>query len=158
LLTSNIKTLKLIVLNTLGEKLKDSENTESVIQVPLTEEISSIIVELGNEDKRPNSYVFNVINDKMDLDKQDRVIRQKIGLTNKWLKVLCEANDLPAITTYWARHSYASMLKDLNISVEMIRELLDHSDIRTTEAYLKRFDLGEKKKANDKIYANLKVS
>lgn len=72
-------------------------------------------------------------------------------MINRRLKELCEANSLPAITTYWARHSYANLQKQSGASVEEIRELLGHSDMRTTEAYLKRFDIERKKKANERI-------
>lgn len=79
-------------------------------------------------------------------------------MVNARLKTLCENNKLPVITTYWARHSYAQLLKSSGESVEMIRELLGHSDIRTTESYLKRFDLERKKEVSDKIGNLLKVS
>jgi integrase/recombinase XerD len=40
------------------------------------------------------------------------------------------------------------------LSIEMIRELLGHSDIRTTESYLKRFDFDRKREANQKNSKN----
>ncbi len=84
---------------------------------------------------------------------------EKIGtITNKWLRQICAANDLPPITTYWARHSYASLLKDLNESVELIREMLGHADIRTKESYLKRFDIERKREANEKISRLFKIA
>ncbi len=85
-----------------------------------------------------------------------RTINQKNKIVNKWLKRICEANELPAITTYWARHSYASLLKQSGHSVELIREMLGHSDIKTTESYLKRFDLAKKRDANESIQILMK--
>ncbi len=75
------------------------------------------------------------------------------------MQTLCKNNglDLP-ITTYWARHSYANLLKQSGESIEMIRELLGHGDIKTTENYLKRFDADQKRKVNDRIQSLLYAS
>jgi integrase len=139
-------------------KTSETERKEELMQIPLTPLISEIIVDLGNPNKDKNSFVFNIINDTMDIVEQDAAIRQKLKVTNKWLRQICAANDLPLITTYWARHSYASLLKDLNESVELIREMLGHADIRTTESYLKRFDIERKREANEKITSLFKIA
>jgi len=44
------------------------------------------------------------------------------------------------ITFYVARHTFATVLKDSGHSVEMIKELLGHEDIKTTQIYLGSFD------------------
>jgi site-specific recombinase XerD len=44
------------------------------------------------------------------------------------------------ITFYTARHSFATILKKKGHSVELISELLGHSDIKTTQIYLGSFD------------------
>jgi integrase/recombinase XerD len=139
-------------------KTKDTESKEATMQVPLSDQIKQIILAIGNPDKSPLSFVFQVVAKEQDPARQDALIRQKIKITNKWLKSLCAANDLPEITTYWARHSYANLLKQTGESIEMIKELLGHSDVRTTESYLKRFDLSRKQAVNDKIHAILKAS
>ena len=36
--------------------------------------------------------------------------------------------------------------------MELIREMLGHSDIRTTESYLKRFDFDKKRAANESTH------
>lgn len=137
------------VIRYLRTKTKDTEMEEEPLEVPLTDAIRAILIELGNSNKK--GYVFDFINDSMEGQEKYLAINQKIKLTNKHLKALCEANSLPPITTYWARHTYASLLKEAGESIELIRELLGHSDIRTTETYLKRFDIDRKREANDKI-------
>jgi integrase len=91
-------------------------------------------------------------------ERVDAIIRQKIKMVNSRLKEICEANDLPAVTSYWSRHTYASLLQQAGESVELIRELLGHSDIRTTEVYLNRFEIGRKREANEKIFSHLKIA
>lgn len=157
-------------------KTKDTEALEAVMEVPLTDPIREIIRELGNPDKSPNSYVFLIIpnglastvkrrtdKDKTPQERIDEIIRQKIKMINVRLKRLCresEDDDLKdiSLTSYWARHTFASLLKEAGESVELIRELLGHSDIRTTESYLKRFDINKRTAVNEKILSILKAS
>lgn len=146
------------VISYIRQKTRETESEEQSIDIPLTDTIREIIWALGNSDKRPGSYVFGVLDKNTDPEHQDALIKQKIKTSNKWLKRLCRVNKLPEITTYWARHSYASLLKDAGESIEMIRELLGHSDTRTTEAYLNRFDIDRKRKVNERIHDILKAS
>lgn len=135
------------------QKTKDTELIETPIEIPLTDSIRDIIIEMANPDKGSSAYVFDILKPRMNPEKRDAVIRQKIKQVNKYLKRMCESNDLPEITTYWARHSYANLLKESGESIDMIRELLGHSDVKTTESYLKRFDIGLKRAINTKLQA-----
>lgn len=157
-------------------KTKDTEAQEAIMEISLTDPIRKIISELGNPDKSPGSYVFLIIpnglasavkrrteKEKTQEERIDEIIRQKIKMVNARIKQLCkdskdaDLKDLE-VTTYWARHTFASLLKEAGESVEMIRELLGHSDIRTTESYLKRFDINKRQAVNEKIQSLLKVS
>lgn len=44
------------------------------------------------------------------------------------------------ITSYVARHSFASVLKSMGVPSDLISEMMGHQDKKTTEAYLGRFD------------------
>ena len=44
------------------------------------------------------------------------------------------------MTTYVARHSFASVLKKSGVSIALISEALGHSDLSTTQVYLDSFD------------------
>ena len=54
------------------------------------------------------------------------------------------------ITSYSIRHSFAMILKEQDVPIEMISELLGHKSIKTTQIYLKSFSL-EKMSAVNKI-------
>jgi integrase/recombinase XerD len=139
------------VLTYIRQKTRETEAEETPLEIPLTDSIRAIINELGNPDKRPGSYIFEILKKGMSPEEQYNTIQQKVKVTNKLLKQLCKANNLPEITTYWARHSYANLLKQSGEPVEMIREMLGHSDIKTTESYLKRFDIDKKRKINERL-------
>jgi integrase/recombinase XerD len=49
------------------------------------------------------------------------------------------------ITTYTARHSFATILKRSGVSTEFISESLGHSDVKMTEIFLESFENDQKK-------------
>ena len=49
------------------------------------------------------------------------------------------------VTTYYARHSFATILKKSGANIELIRESLGHSSSKTTSIYLDSFDDDVKK-------------
>lgn len=60
---------------------------------------------------------------------------------NRELKVLGEMIGLEMpLTTYVARHTYATVLKRSGVSVALISESLGHSDLSTTQIYLDSFE------------------
>jgi integrase/recombinase XerD len=136
-------------------KTAHTESKQEIIEIPMTQAIKKIIVELGAPDKSPESFVFPLLPKRCDAERAKKLIHQKNKIINKWLGKLCESKKLPSITMYWSRHTYASLLKDAGISVEQIRELLGHGDIKTTEHYLRRFDLDSKREANASIMKKL---
>lgn len=129
---------------------------EIIIEVPFIDELQALYSELRNQDTDPDNFVFPIVTPGADALQHDKEIRQFIKTTNAGLKSLCEANKLPVFTTYSARHSYASLMKDNGYSLEMVRESLGHADIATTEGYTTRFNIKERKKANEAVFKLLK--
>jgi len=132
---SNIKT------DTIEFERQKTIRTKSggrLIHIPLVDDIKSILVELGNSDKRKSSYVFEVLNEQHNKSekKKDDAIRQWIKTTNKWLAKYCQAVGLPRVTTYWSRHTFAGFAKDLPTTI--LRDMFGHSRTATTEAYIKK--------------------
>jgi len=62
-----------------------------------------------------------------------------------------EIND--HLTTYVARHSYATLLKFIGTSIEEISESLGHTNISTTKSYLDSFPKEHKKATSKKLSA-----
>lgn len=67
--------------------------------------------------------------------------RWKAAEINKALRAIASSLgfDIPGLSFYTARHTYADSLKKKGVSVEVISEALGHADIRTTDSYLKSF-------------------
>ena len=61
---------------------------------------------------------------------------------NRELKLLARSTGVTLpVTSYTIRHSFASFLKEQDVSIEVISELLGHKSIKTTQIYLKSFSL-----------------
>jgi site-specific recombinase XerD len=88
-------------------------------------------------------YLFPILNEKTHvsaLQKQNR-IHKVLGKTDKGLKRIAEHCGIKTIlTTYVARHSFATVLKKSGVNVSLISEALGHSDLATTQIYLDSFE------------------
>lgn len=88
------------------------------------------------------AYCFPILSDFHDTDKrrQERIHRVMVD-TNKALRAIAARLGIAGrISFYTARHTYASALKERGISTDVISEALGHSNLKTTEIYLKQFD------------------
>jgi integrase len=83
--------------------------------------------------------------------------RWSIKIINKHLKNIAEANSLPKFTTYWARHSWASIAAELEIPKETISLALGHSSNSVTEVYISH-NILKVDAANRKIIDAIKKS
>ena len=116
------------------------QKTGKLIKLGLSEEALKIIKRYAVESK---GYLFPILNaqlHKTPLQKQNR-IHKMLGKVNKNLKQLAAQLGVEAnLTTYVARHSFASVLKKSGVNIALISEALGHSDLTTTQIYLDSFD------------------
>ena len=101
-----------------------------------------IIERYANKDRASDNYVFPIlVPDLTPLQEYNRVHDERKYI-NRHLRTIATALKLnPAIelTTMTARHSYATMLRNAGVPVAFISEGMGHSNIATTENYLKSF-------------------
>ncbi|WP_346998367.1 tyrosine-type recombinase/integrase, partial [Bacteroides cellulosilyticus] len=116
------------------------QKTGKLIKLGLSEEAIQIIEQYAPESK---GYLFPILDSKIHktpLQKQNR-IHKILGKVNKNLKLLAAQLGVEAnLTTYVARHSFASVLKKSGVNIALISEALGHSDLATTQIYLDSFD------------------
>lgn len=61
------------------------------------------------------------------------------GLSSKILKKICVKINIPCITLYWARHTFATIAYELGISIDIIADCLGHKNgHRVTAIYIKK--------------------
>lgn len=109
------------------------------IKVYLNDFNKSIIEKYGNE-KKPENYVFGIISPTDSPETQRAKIQNFTRFINQNIKALCKANELPEISTYWARHSFATLGMRKGASMEFMQESLGHKDMKTTQNYFSGFD------------------
>jgi integrase/recombinase XerD len=89
---------------------------------------------------RPEEYVFGIMEVGADQKREAAIIAQFVQNTNKYMAEISTELKLPyKVTTYWARHGHANFLKQNGVSLEMIAEVLGHTNTNTTRAYLSSF-------------------
>lgn len=68
------------------------------------------------------------------------------------LKKICEMTGLKMpLTTYTARHTWASIARDMDIPIPIISEGMGHNSIKTTQVYQNSIDVSKINEANKKI-------
>ena len=88
-----------------------------------------------------DAYIFPHLNIEMDAEKRMATYKQLTKTINKYLKrIATELKINKNITTYYARHSFATVLKRSGKKIELISELLGHSSVDVTESYLDSFE------------------
>ena len=116
------------------------QKTGKKIKIGIPDEAIKIILKYAPESK---GYLFPLLDKKIHktpLQKQNR-IHKILAKVNKNLKLLAAQFGVEAnVTTYVARHSFASVLKKSGVNIALICEALGHSDLATTQIYLDSFD------------------
>jgi site-specific recombinase XerD len=98
-------------------------------------------------------YLLPIITGDDDTRRQYKLMEHR---TNYSLKNLSRALRFPyPLTTYAARHSWASIARSKNVSISVISEGLGHDSERTTEIYLASIDTAQVDRANRKILRGL---
>ena len=88
-------------------------------------------------------YIFPILNRHEHTTPQQifNRLHKVLRKVNRELKTLGELIGLEMpLTTYVARHTYATVLKRSGVSVALISESLGHSDLSTTQIYLDSFE------------------
>lgn len=122
------------------------------IQVPLTAFAKSFIEKYGTNEKKPNGFVFPILEENMTAEKLHLAKMNFIRFVNQHIKKLARANGLNEnISSYWARHSFATTAVRKKASLEFVSEALGHSDLKTTKNYFAGFEDKTKKEILEDI-------
>ena len=114
------------------------KKTQKQIKVSLQEQAIKLIQKYSMPD---NPYLFPILSSfhKTEQQKVNR-IHKIIAKVNKSLKEIGERLNIPIdLTTYVARHSFATVLKRSGVNTSLICEALWHSSERVTQIYLDSF-------------------
>ena len=119
------------------------QKTKKLISFQLQPMAVEIIEKYRKKDVKPDDYIFPILDRKFhktEVQKRNR-IHKVLGKTNKALHQIEDKLELPiGMTTYVARHSFATVLKRAGVSTSIISESLAHSSEKVTQIYLDSFE------------------
>ena len=128
--------------------------TKTPMSVEVLDSAQEMLDQLRNrQSPRPGcpDYLFGILHgDKKRKDERAyREYQSALRRFNYCLKSLAKRLRLNfPVTSYTLRHSWATTAKYRGVPIEMISESLGHKSIKTTQIYLKGFELKERTEVN----------
>lgn len=121
--------------------------------------LTSLATRILSTYRTDSRYLLPVLPSKIEEDSLEskKIIQQWIKTTNKYLKRLGKQCEVDNLTTYVARHTWATTAKRLGYSNELIAECLGHEyGNKITNIYLDSFDQGLIDEVNEKVISVVK--
>lgn len=120
--------------------------SKQLIRIAVTPQMQEIM----DKYKAAGEYIFPI------LDKQDsseyKLYRLALGRINRHLRrIAAMANIKVPLTTYTARHTWATLARDYGAPVSIISAGLGHTSEEMTRIYLKEFDVSLLDKVNSMV-------
>lgn len=133
-------------------KTKNTNSKPVQIDIIITEQIGRILDKWGNKPALPDAYIFPILQPGMTHVEEYKAIQRTVHNINDNMKRIARHLEIDAnLTTYVARHSFATVLKKSGASVEFIQEALGHTSAHTTQSYLAQFDTDKKREFAGKL-------
>lgn len=131
-----------------------NRTASTTISIFILEEISAIIEKWKNKDTDLENYVFPILEPGIGAERELRLIQQFTKMVNRYIKQVAVSSGITKqITSYYARHSFATILRNSGAPTAFISESLGHTSTKTTESYLDSFESEAKKKWAEKLTA-----
>ncbi len=152
----NVKDMALLKYENIKGKYIEFERAKTVntrrdyepIQVVLQDRLKSIINKYGNKRKNSDDYIFPILMKNLTPQRQREVIALIVKAINTGMKAISQKLGIEKnLSTYVARHSFASTIKRSGFSYEFIGDALGHSSDKTTRLYLGSFEDERKEEA-----------
>lgn len=127
------------------QKTAHTTRKRKEIVVVVGEQMQRIIERWGNP-PHPNAYIFPILSGGESPERQRVLVKNATRAINQRMAKVGKALGLGNISTYTARHSFATVLKRAGANIAYISESLGHTDLKTTEHYLASFEREEREK------------
>jgi len=117
--------------------------TQKLLSFRLMPRALEIIEKYSRSEHSSDDYIFPILDRRIHVTPQQIFNRthKTLRKVNRELKILGEMIGLQIpLTTYVARHTYATVLKRSGVNIAIISESLGHSDLSTTQIYLDSFE------------------
>ena len=125
-----------------GRLSYNRQKTHGAIHVPLSERAMRIVNRYA-EACEQSGYLFPILDSRrhtMPMQKRNRVHKVCHQVNTELRQLARRLNISGEVTTYCARHSFATVLKKSGVNIGIISEALGHHSLKTTQIYLGAFE------------------
>jgi integrase len=145
----NVKDMSLLKYSNIREgmivferaKTARTKRTIEPIRVPVTDDLQAIIDKRGNIKHSEHNFIFPILSHGLSPERERQLIQQLTHVINDHMKAIAEDLGIrKPVTTYAARHSFATVLQRSGVGIDFISEALGHSSTNTTRNYLAGFE------------------
>ena len=134
------------------EKTKRSNYNGKEIVIPISEKIEEIIDKWGQKSKESSTFVFPILMKHFTPEQTQATIKQATKQIIKYVRRVSKRLEIEIpVSTYTARHSFATQLMRHGAPTEFISKQLGHSDVKTTASYLENFEERQLKEWQGKV-------
>lgn len=135
-----------------AKTIKTAKADLKPVVVYLNEYAKSIIDKYRSANRNPKELLFTIVSDSNSQTINYNLIKNFTKFINQNLKklLLDEGVEL-SITTYSARHSFATQAIRNGASMEFVSEALSHSSMKTTQGYFAGFEEESKKELMQRL-------
>jgi integrase len=134
------------------KKTKGTTKKPKLVKVMLTDYSKTIIAKYRNKDTSPTAYLFPILLQTDSEKEKYRKSKNYISTINLPLKILAKSVGVTGdISTYFARHSFATLAIQGGASIEFISKSFGHTDTKTTENYFAGFQDSTHKKVLESL-------
>lgn len=133
-------------------KTANTNKTQAPVIVYLNDFTKLVIEQYGNPKRLPNEYIFPIVEHSADYDKMHTQLKNFIRFINQHFEKFANGLGISEkVSTYWARHSFATSAIRNGASMEYVSEALSHSNLKTTQSYFAGFEDDRKKEISEKM-------
>jgi integrase len=135
------------------EKTKRTSHSKGKkIHVSVNTKAQELIKKLSATSK--GEYILPYMTPKPTPEEVVKITKNLTKLVNKHLSFIGRELGIEGLTTYVARHTFATILKNSGVSIAFISESLGHQSINTTQSYMKSFEREQRDRTFD-ILSNI---
>ena len=127
------------------QKTINTTRSQKDIRVAITPPMVEIIERWGNP-PHPDNFIFPHLNGKETPIEIRRKTQTLLRHINRAMAYISEKLGIEHISSYTARHSFATVLKRSGANIAYISESLGHSSLQTTQNYLASFERDERER------------